>query len=89
MANKKHYKVAITQMTKNGAYVYGGFNHYSGEVTFSPTFNHCYFNGITLKKIKGGRSGGNYECIDSGEVYRVMKFEKLEKNKERNKIKNV
>ncbi len=77
MAQKHKYKVSITQMTNNGAYVYSGCDSYSGEAEFTSTYNHCSFNGITLKKIKGGSKGGNYTGIEDGEIYRVMKFDKL------------
>jgi len=77
MANKHKYKVSITQMTDEGSNVYAGCDNYRGEAEFSSTYNHCYFNDVTLKKIKGGSKGGNYIGIDNGEVYRVMKFKKL------------
>jgi len=65
-------------MTQNGAPVYAGCNHYRGEALFSSTFNTCYFEDITLTKVKGGGvNGSNYVCADSGEYYRVMKFEEL------------
>jgi hypothetical protein len=32
---------------------------------------------LILKKIKGGRSGGNYKGIANNEIFRVMKFEKF------------
>ena len=79
MANKHKFIAAITQMTQNGAPVYAGCNNYRGEAIFTSTFSTCYFNGITLKKIKGGGiNDSNYKCKESGESYRVMKFEKLQ-----------
>jgi len=77
MPNKHKYKVAITQMTVNGAYVYSGCETYHGEAEFTSTYNHCLFNNIKLKKVKGGSKGGNYVGVENKEIYRVMKFEKL------------
>tara|TARA_R110001592_G_scaffold3525_25_gene20101 strand:+ start:13244 stop:13480 length:237 start_codon:yes stop_codon:yes gene_type:complete len=77
MAKRHKFVASITKLTNNGGYVYGGCDDYRGEVEFSSTYNQCYFTGKTLKKIKGGRAGGNYEGVEDGEVYRVMKFEKL------------
>ena len=77
MPKKPRYKVAITRITDNGAYIYGGVETLRGEATFSPTYHHCYFGELTLEKIKGGASGGNYRGVEDNEVYRVMKFEKL------------
>lgn len=77
MPSKPRYKVAITRLTDNGAYVYGGCEELRGEATFTPTYNHCYFGDLKLKKIKGGDSGGNYRGVGNEEIYRVMKFEKL------------
>ena len=79
MANKHKFIAAIIQMTKNGAPVYAGCKDYRGEATFTSTYNTCYFDGITLKKIKGGGiNDSNYRCEETGESYRVMKFEKLQ-----------
>lgn len=65
-------------MTKNGDPVYAGCNHYRGEAIFTSTFNTCHFKDVTLTKAKGGGiNDGNYICKDSGEYFRVMKFEKL------------
>ncbi len=64
MAKKHRYKVAITQMTQNGAYIYAGCDEYKGEAEFTPTYNQCHFNDKTLKKIKGGSKGGNYLVLD-------------------------
>lgn len=77
MANKPRFKVAITRLTENGAYVYGGCEQLRGEATFTQTYDHCYFGELILKKIKGSKSGGNYSGIENNEIYRVMKFEKL------------
>lgn len=77
MPKRYKHKVAITQMTNNGANVYAGCDNYRGEADFSTTYNHCYFNDLTLKKIKGGSKGGNYIGAENGQIYRVMKFEKL------------
>jgi len=77
MPKRHKHKVSITQMTNNGAKVYAGCDNYKGEADFSTTYNHCYFNDLTLKKIKGGSKDGNYIGVDNDEVYRVMKFEKL------------
>ena len=77
MPNKPKYEVAITRITENGAYVYGGCEKLKGIATFSPTYNHCYFGELKLKKIKGGQAGGNYSGVENNEIYRVMKFDKL------------
>lgn len=77
MAKKHKYQVAITQMTINDSSVYCGCDSYYGEAEFTATYNHCYFNDITLKKIKGGSKGGNYINIENDAIYRVMKFDKL------------
>jgi len=79
VAKKHKFIASITQMTKNGAPVYAGCEHYSGEAVFTSTFNTCYFDGVTLIKIKGGGiNDSNYKCEESGESYRVMKFKKLQ-----------
>ncbi|WP_373034118.1 hypothetical protein [Sulfurovum sp.] len=77
MAKKHRYKVSITQMTINGGYVYAGYSNYRGEAEFTSTYNQCHFDDKTLKKIKGGSKGGNYSGVEDGEIYRVMKHEKL------------
>jgi hypothetical protein len=77
MPKKHRHIVSITQMTENGAFVYGGCESYRGEAEFTSTYNQCHFNGKILTKIKGGERGGNYRGMEDGEVYRVMKFEKL------------
>jgi len=78
LAKKPKFIAAISQMTLNGAPVYAGCEHYRGEAIFTATYNTCYFNGIRLVKIKGGGiNDSNYFCEESGESYRVMKFEKL------------
>lgn len=77
MPNKPRYKVVITRLTEDGAYIYGGCEKLRGEATFTPTYNHCYFMGLRLRKIKGGQAGGNYCGVENNEIYRVMKFEKL------------
>jgi len=78
LAKKPKFITAISQMTLNVAPVYSGCEHYRGEATFSPTYSPCYFNGITLVKIKGGGiNDSHYFCEASGKSYRVMKFEKL------------
>ena len=65
-------------MTDNGAPVYAGFNHYRGEAVFTSTFNTCYYEHHVLEKVKGGGiNDSNYRCQDTGEFFRVMKFEKL------------
>ena len=78
LTRKYKFIAAISQMTENGAPVYAGFNHYRGEAVFTSTFNTCYFNDITLEKVKGGGiNDSNYMCKTSGEFFRVMKFETL------------
>ena len=65
-------------MTENGASIYGGFNHFRGEAIFTSTMNTCYFEDKTLVKVKGGGlNGSNYKCSNTGEFYRVMKFDRL------------
>ena len=70
-------KVEITQITNNGAYIYGGCDENRGEAAFTSTYGHCHFKRKTLTKIEGHLKGGNYSSMDDGEIYRVMKFEKL------------
>ncbi len=82
MAKMHRFKVAITQITNNGAYVYGGCDEYRGEAEFTYTYGHCHFNGKTLNKIEGHLKGGNYSSMDDGEIYSVMKFEKLKYKKQ-------
>lgn len=78
MPKKHKFIAAIDQMTSNGAPVYAGCNKYRGEAIFTSTFNTCYFQNKTLEKVKGGgKNDSNYKCVESGEFYRVMKFEKL------------
>ena len=77
MPNKPKHKVAISRLTENGGYVYQNREELRGEATFTPTYNHCYFGELKLKKIKGGEAGGNYRGVSNNEIYRVMKFEKL------------
>ena len=77
MPNRHKFKVAITQLTLDGKYIYGGCKEFGGEAVFTPTYNHCYFENITLRKSKGGSGGGNYIGVENGEIYRVMKVEKL------------
>lgn len=79
MAKKHKFIATISQMTQNGAPVYAGCEHYRGEAIFTASFNTCYFNDITLTKVKGGGiNDSNYKCGESGEYYRVMKFDKLQ-----------
>ena len=78
LPNKLIFNTAIDQMTENGAPVYGGCNKYRGEATFTKSFNTCYFQNKTLVKVPGGGiNNSNYKCVESGEFFRVMKFEKL------------
>ena len=77
MANKPKFQVIITRLTENGAYVYGGCEKLSGEAKFTSTYEHCYFGELILKKIKSGKSRGNYSDIANNEIYRVMKLGKL------------
>ncbi|MEX2964504.1 hypothetical protein [Microbulbifer sp. TYP-18] len=79
MAKKQKFIAAMSQMTQNGAPVYAGCERYRGEAVFTASFNTCYFNNITLTKVKGGDiNDSNYKCEESGEYYRVMKFDKLQ-----------
>ena len=42
------------------------------EVRFTKSRVHCHLpDGTVLKKIKGGRGGGNYEAVEGGDIYRV------------------
>ena len=54
-----------------------GVNIIVEKLNLHLSYNHCIFSNIKLKKIKGGKKGGNYEGVDDGEIYRVMKFQKL------------
>jgi hypothetical protein len=68
---KKIIKISLAKLTQNGAYTYPWVEMLRGEATFTPTFNTCYFQGRTFKKIKGGEKGGNYEGVEDGEIYRI------------------
>ena len=74
MPNRHKFIAAITQITENGAFLYPGNDIYRGEVTFSSTFNHCYFKEVTLTKVKGGQHGANYKDIINEDLYRFSVF---------------
>lgn len=52
MPTKPRYRVAITRLTENGAYIYGGCEEFRGEATFTSTYNHCYFGELINPFIK-------------------------------------
>lgn len=62
---------SVCRLTIDGRRHYPWHSSERLEVRFSKTRSTCYLpNGTALKKIRGGRGGGNYED-DSGDVYRV------------------
>ena len=61
----------ISQITQDGAYHYPNYGTIRGKVIFSSSFDTCSFEGKTFKKIKGGSRGGNYQCIEDGNIYRI------------------
>ena len=62
----------MNQLTENGEYQYPWIRQDRGVVRFSKTYNTCYFQDKTFKKIKGGGNcGGNYYCIETGDEYRI------------------
>ena len=68
---KRTLIAAVAQLTKNGAAKYPWVSMARVEVTFTSSFDTCYVEGKTLKKIKGGANGGNYQGVEDGEIYRV------------------
>ena len=63
--------VSVAQLTVEGGYKYPWHAQSRGEATFSKSFNTCYYDGKTFEKIKGGDKGGNYRCVEDGEIYRI------------------
>ena len=77
MPQKHRYICSITRLTNKGSRIYGGCEDFRGEAEFTPSYHHCAFNGIVLEKIKGGRSGANYQGVEDKEDYMVMKFKRV------------
>ncbi len=64
--------VSVAQLTLGGAYKYPWHSISRGQATYSASYNTCYFGGKTFRKIKGGAQfGGNFQCDDDGEIYRI------------------
>ena len=64
--------VSVCRLTLNGERFYPWHSSEKLEVQFSKTFVHCHLpDGTVLKKIHGGRRGGNFEGVESGDVYRI------------------
>ena len=71
MGNKKEIEASVAQLTDNGSFVYPWLTKETTIVTFSATYNTCYYGNKVLTKIKGGRNGGNYQGKEDSEIYRV------------------
>lgn len=71
MPKKRIIEASIAQLTKNGSLVYPWVVKETLEVSFTPTFNTCYYGKKILEKIKTGPSKGNYRDIEDGEIYRI------------------
>jgi hypothetical protein len=67
---KKKIQSSVAQLTENGSSAYPWVKRERTVVTFSATFNTCYYRDIVLTKIKGGHGNANYKG-DDGELYRV------------------
>ncbi len=72
--SKRKFKVFVNQLTQNGEYRYPWISQYQGEALFTSSFDTCYFDNRTFKKIKGcGPKGGNYKCVEDNEEYRISR----------------
>ncbi len=78
---RKTVRVSITKLTENRGELRPPVSVYNGDAQFSATYKHCYFNDVSLRKVKGGighgtngsyGSAGNYVGIEDGEAYHVM-----------------
>lgn len=65
-------EVSICRLTVDGERFYPWYSSNRLTVTFSKTGSSCTLpDGTVLKKVKGGRGGGNFEGANDGDVYRV------------------
>ncbi len=72
---KNTYKIFVNQLTENGAYQYPWIKQDIGMGEFTTNLNTCYFKDKVFTKIKGGGpKGGNYQCKDTGNEYRISKY---------------
>ncbi len=73
--SRKKIKIFVNQLTENGRYKYPWIRQELGEGEFTSSFNTCYFKDKTFVKIKGGgKSGGNYRCLENNDEYRISKY---------------
>jgi len=64
--------VHVTRLTVSHRRFYPGQSLGRLEVRFTKSRVHCPLpDGTVLKKIKGGRGGGNYEATVGGDIYRI------------------
>ena len=62
----------VVRLTVEGRTFYPWYSAERVEVRRSKTRAHIYLpDGTTLRKVKGGGCGGNYACVETGDVYRV------------------
>ena len=65
-------EASVCRLTVGGKRFYPWHSSVRVVVRFSKTRGQCTLpDGTVLKKIKGGRNGGNYEGDVDGDVYRV------------------
>ncbi len=63
---------SVARLSVNGQRHYPWESMASMDVRFSKSWTHCYLpDGRVLRKLNGGRGGGNFECTETGDVYRV------------------
>jgi len=71
-ANQKPVTASVCRLTVGGKRFYPWESSSRLDIRYSKTRVHCYLpDGTTLRRIKGGRGGGNYEEVESGDIYRV------------------
>jgi len=77
---RKSRQLRVYKLTENRGELKPMKEIYSGVGEFSTSFNLCYFNDVTLEKVKGGighgkggnrGSNGNYVGVQDGESYLV------------------
>ena len=74
MRSSEKQIVSVCRLTVNGKRYYPWESSEKIEVRFSKTGSSCTLpDGTVLRKIPGGRSGGNFERVDGGDVYRIWK----------------
>ena len=70
--DKALVEAKVCRLTVDGRKFYPWHSSSRVAVRFSRTRTHCYLpDGTVLKKVKGGRLGGNYEAVEGGDIYRV------------------